>query len=186
MKNEPRYFTFKQFNKIAFEATHAIIKYKKHMKLIDKNFRTEIMLAVSQVNRCGICSYVHTKNYLKSGASADELKYLLEGDFNEDSPPALLFAQHYADTMGDYDQEAFGKVIDHYGKDKADGIMASIKIIMFGNTNGIAITNLFNRFRFKRTKNSKFSTELYNGLLAYFIFPPFLFINLFRRRKPYL
>lgn len=186
MKKEPRYFTPKQFNKIAFEASHAIVKYRKYMKLIDKQFRSQIMLAVSQVNSCGICSYLHTKNYLKSGATDEELEFLLVGDYNKEEALALLFAQHYAETLGDYDKETLDKVVDHYDKDKTLGILASIKIIMFGNTNGIAITNLGKRLTFRRVKNSKFLTELYNGLLAYLIFPIFLIINLFKKRKPYI
>lgn len=64
--------------------------------------------------------------------------------------------------------------------------MASIIIIMFGNTNGIAITNLGRRLTFRKVKNSKFLTELYNGLLAYFIFPFVLIASLFKKKKPFI
>lgn len=186
MKSEPKYFTAKQFNQIANEAAHAIVKYKKERKLIDKSFRSQIMLTVSKVNSCNICSYMHTKSYIKSGASDEELQDLLDGDFAEENYLALVFAQHYADLIGNYDKEAFNQLVEKYGQMKAFGIMATIKIIMFGNSNGIALTNFFRRLRFKKATNSKLSTELHNGFLAYFIFPFFLIINIFKKREPYI
>lgn len=69
MKSEPRYFSPKQFNRIISQAAYAINKYRKEMKLIDKALKSQVMLAVSQVNSCRICSYVHTKNYLRSGGT---------------------------------------------------------------------------------------------------------------------
>ena len=188
MNQEARYFTIKQFNKITFEAAHAIVKYKKFMKKIDKPFKKQIMLTVSGVNKCSICSHVHTKGLIKSGASDEDLKVLFEGDFenlSKDAALALVFAQHYADETGNYDPEAFEKIIEYYGKDKAYGIMATIKMIMFGNNNGIALTNFFNRFKFKRNKKSKLITELYNGFFAYILLPVFLFVNIFVKKKSY-
>lgn len=96
-----------------------------------------------------------------------------------------MFAQHYAFQVGKYDQDVFDKIIDYYGKEKAYGIMATIKIIMFGNTNGIALTNLVNRLRFKRNKNSKFFTELYNGFIGYLLLPILIIVNLFVKKKIY-
>ncbi len=188
MKQEPRFFTIKEFNNITYEAAHAIVKYRKYMKKVDKAFRKQIMLAVSSVNNFGICSHVHTKSLIKSGATDEELKILFEGTFEnleKEASLALVFAQHYADETGKYDQEAFDRIIDYYGKEKAYGIMATIKIIMFGNNNGIALTNFFNRLRFKKNKNSKLLTELYNGFFAYLILPIFLFVNLFTKKKTY-
>lgn len=188
MKQEPRFFSAKQFNRIAFDAAHAIAKYSKFMRLVDKTFQKQIMLAVSGVNKCSICSYVHTKSLLKSGASNEELKMLYEGKFenlDENITFALVFSEHYADQGGNYDQEAFEKVIEYYGKNKAYGIMATIKMIMFGNTNGIALGNLGARFKFKKNKNSKFFTDLYNGPFAYILLPLFLLINLFTKKRIY-
>lgn len=188
MNQEPKFYSAKQFTRIVFDATHAIVKYGKYMRLIDKTFQKQIMMAVTGVNKCAICSYVHTKALLKSGASEEELQMLYEGKFENlegDVAFALLFAEHYADQSGQYDPEAFQKVVEHYGKDKAYGIMATIKMIMFGNTNGIALGNLGVRFKFKKNKNSKFFTDLYNGLVAYLLLPLFLIVNLFTKKRVY-
>ena len=37
-----------------------------------------------------------------------------------------------------YDEEAFRNLEDYYGQDYARGVLASIKMIMFGNMNGLA------------------------------------------------
>lgn len=188
MNQEPRYFSIREFNSIVNGASHAIVKYRKYMKKIDKPFRKQIMLAVSGVNKCSICSHVHTKSLIKSGLTDDELKVILDGSFEnleKEYSLALMFSQHYAFQVGKYDQEAFDKVVDYYGKEKTYGIMATIKIIMFGNTNGIALTNIVNRLKFKRNKNSKFFTDLYNGFAGYLLMPILMIVNLFVRKKTY-
>lgn len=184
MERKPRYFTIKQFTRIVFEMTHAVVKYRKYMRLVDKVFNTEIMLAVSGVNQCAICSYVHTKTLLKEGASPRDLEDLY-GHASPEKRLALVFAEHYADEGGNYDPEAFKELVNTYGHDLAYGIMVVIKMIMFGNANGIALTNLGNRLRLKRNKESKFFTELYNGPFAYLLLLILLIVNLFTKRKIY-
>lgn len=186
--HEQRYFTPKQFTEAMYEAAYMIAKYKE-LRTIDKKFRSNIMMAVTNVNGCRVCSYYHTSELLKAGASEDELKFILESAYhdveNEDTV-ALMFAEHYADTLGNYDKEAFKRVVDVYGKEKAYGIMAAIKVIMFGNMNGISLGNLWDRIRFKKTNNAKFFTDLYNGLFSFIFMPLFVFLNLFRKRKEFI
>lgn len=184
MEKPPRYFTIKQFTRIVFEMTHAVVKYSKYMRLVDKVFNTEIMLAVSGVNKCAICSHVHTKTLLKKGARASDLEDLY-AHVSEEKRLALAFAEHYADETGNYAPEAFNQLVIYYGHDQAYGIMAVIKMIMFGNANGIALTNLGNRLRFKRNKESRFLTELYNGPFAYLLMLILFIVNIFTKRKVY-
>lgn len=96
MGKKPRNFTIKQFTRIVFEMTHAVVKYGKYMRLVDKVFHAEIMLAVSGVNQCAICTHVHTKTLLKEGASSSDLADLY-GHVSEEKRLALVFAEHYAD-----------------------------------------------------------------------------------------
>lgn len=184
--DEPRYFSPTQFNRILFDMAYMAVKYKKQLKLISKKFRSDIMLAVTWVNGCRVCSYYHTQVLLKEGVSEDEMKPLLEGtfgDFDTDETTALLFAQHYADTGGDYDGEAFDEVKRKYGEDKAFGILATVKMIMFGNVNGIALGNLWDRIRFRKVKQGKFFTDLYNAFSPVVLLPVFMGSNLFREKK---
>jgi len=182
---EPRYYSPLAFTKILFEMAYMSVKYKKELKLISKKFRSNIMLAVTYVNGCRICSYVHTKTLLQEGVTNEQLKPLLEGTFTNldtEETSALIFAQHYADARGQYDSEAFRTVKKQYGDDVAMGILASVKLIMFGNVNGIALGNIWDRIRLKKAKKTNILTELYNAFSPILLLPVFLFINIFRRK----
>ena len=185
---DAKYFSIKTFNKTLFEMTYMIAKYLRELKLIDKKFRSTIMMAVTDVNGCSMCSYYHTKELINAGTSDEELKTILEGtyvDLETKESLALVFAEHYADVSGNYDKEAFKKVKEYYGEDFAYGILGTIKSIMFGNIYGIALGNIGKRFKFKKPKNSKFFTDLYIALAPFFLMFPFLIINLFRKRIQY-
>ena len=182
--SEPKYFSKRRFIQTIDEATYAMVNDRKALRLIDKKARSNIMLAVTYVNGCQICSHFHAGILLKEGASDEELKHMLDGAF--DNVPlkesrALFFAEHYADTDGQYDEEAFQNLKDYYGHDYARGVLASIKMIMFGNMNGIAIGNLGQRLRLKRPSNTKLSTDLFNGLAPIVLLPLFLVVNLLRK-----
>lgn len=77
---------------------------------INKQFIERIMLAVTEVNGCRYCSYFHTKVSLKSGLKKEEIMRALDGDF-KDAPQeelaALYFAQHYAESAGKPNPDAF-------------------------------------------------------------------------------
>ncbi len=182
--DEPRYFSPAQFNRILFDMAGMAVKHKKQLKLISKKFRSDIMLAVTWVNGCRVCSYFHTQVLLKEGVSSAELKPLLEGtfgDFDSEETTALLFAQHYADTGGNYEAETFNQVKKQYGEEKAIGILATVKMIMFGNVNGIALGNLWDRIRFRKVKYGKILTDLYNAFSPVVLLPVFLVISVFRK-----
>ncbi|MGE4321161.1 MAG: carboxymuconolactone decarboxylase family protein [Acholeplasmataceae bacterium] len=187
-KQDQKYFKVKTFNHTLFDAMYMMAKYRKEMKSISKIFRSNIMMAVTNVNGCRLCSYYHTSELIKSGVPQEELNAVLLDDYNQldsEQTMALVFAQHYADVDGAYDKDAFEKLKDFYGYEKAIGILASIKVIMFGNMNGISLGNIWDRLRFKKAYNAKILTDLFNGLFAYLLIPIYLFINLFRRKKTY-
>ena len=50
-------------------------------------FMERIMLAVTAVNGCALCSYYHTRVSLENGMSAEEIKRMLGGEF-ADAPEA--------------------------------------------------------------------------------------------------
>lgn len=130
---------------------------------IDKAFYEKIMLAVSQVNGCRMCSYLHTKNAIDAGASEEEINAMTSGelgDLDHDESLALMFAQHYADSNGKYDPQTFKKVEDHYGVEKARYILATIKAIMVGNIHGIAMDGFKSRLKGKKVEGSKLRNEM--------------------------
>lgn len=132
-------------------------------KQLDKQFIERIMLAVSQVNGCSICSYEHTKIAFKAGISQDEIDELLNGtcdNIPDDQKLAVIFAQHYAYTRGNPEDNALFKLRAYYGREKAQAIIKVIDIIMFGNSYGIAWLNFKDRVHKKPIKKSRLSREL--------------------------
>ena len=153
--------TFYKHLKVSMASFPALRKARKNGN-VSKVFSEKIMLAVTQVNGCRYCNYVHTKSAIDAGASEEEINAMLNGELgelNNDESLALMFAQHYADTDGDPDKETYKKFVAHYGEQKAADILAMIRIIMAANIHGVALDALQSRLKGKKMKDSKFVNE---------------------------
>jgi AhpD family alkylhydroperoxidase len=108
--------------------------------LVPYAFRERLMLVVTEVNDCRYCSYFHAQEALKAGILKEELQDLLDGCIPEGSPeeevPALLYAQHWAESDARPDPEAQLRLLDVYGKDKAGAIQIILRMIRMGNLLG--------------------------------------------------
>ncbi len=146
--------------------------------ILSEQLREQVMLAVTQVNGCAMCTYAHTEMALESGMSLDEISAMLAGEHHnvEDQDlPAILFAQHYADTRGKPTAEAWGRIVNLYGEMKALLILSYTRMIMIGNAYGIPFGSLTSRFRKKEnTFVDKRSNLLYE--LAIIITMPFYLV----------
>ena len=114
----------------------------------DGQFRERIMLAVTEVNGCELCSFAHARFARAAGLSEDEVRGLLGGVADgvpDDQLPALVFAQHYADTRGHPDAGAWQELVDGYGDTDALGILSAVRMIMWGNAVGIPWSALRSR-----------------------------------------
>jgi AhpD family alkylhydroperoxidase len=122
-----------------------------------------VILAVTEVNGCGVCSYAHTKVALEAGMSGEEIAKLLSGEF-EDVPKeeltGVIFAQHYADSRGNPSRESWERLIEEYGASTAMGILGAIRGIMIGNVYGIAWSSFFNRFKGNADTRSNIAYEV--------------------------
>ncbi|MCK5812134.1 MAG: carboxymuconolactone decarboxylase family protein [Clostridiales bacterium] len=139
-----------------------LIKSKKS-KEISKIFIEKIMLSVTEVNGCEMCSTGHTKVALAQGISANEINLILLGQtktISNDESSAILFGKQYAGNKGKVPNELWQSVIDSYGHSKALGILGAIRMIMIGNIYGMALGALENRFKGKAIKNSSFIHEI--------------------------
>ncbi|MGZ7117613.1 MAG: carboxymuconolactone decarboxylase family protein [Methanobacterium sp.] len=124
----------------------------KRNKELNSKFIERIMLAVTEVNDCALCSYAHTKRALECGMSNEEIQKILEGiidDVPDDEVAAVFFAQYYADSRGKPTLKSWQRIEEIYGKSKALGILGSIRTIMIGNTYGLPWSSFFNRLRNK-------------------------------------
>jgi AhpD family alkylhydroperoxidase len=142
------------------------IKYMsraKKKKELSQKFIERIMLAVTEVNHCGLCSNYHSKKALERGMSNEEIQHMLRGIMDEvpvEELPAVMFAQHYADTRGNPTKKSWDRLVEIYGLSKSCGILGAIRAIMIGNTFGIPWSSFFNRIRGKADSRSSLTYEL--------------------------
>lgn len=143
---------------------------------LEEQFRNKILLAVTQVNGCRYCSYLHTKHALESGMSEEEISSLLGGEVDSRESVALIFAQHYAESQANPESKSIQRLYETYGTQKANDIVATIQAIMVGNIHGISIDLLQSRIRGKSDPNSSFWTE-FSTAFGILLFVPYLAIK---------
>ena len=114
----------------------------------DSRFRERIMLTVTEVNGCELCSFAHARFALAAGLGEDEVRRLLGGAAEgvpDDQLPAVAFAQHYAGTRGHPEARAWQELVDVYGDVEALGVLGAVRIMMWGNAVGIPWSALRSR-----------------------------------------
>ena len=137
-------------------------------------FAERIMLAVTEVNGCALCAYGHTRFALDAGLSSDEIRELLGGVADgvpEDELPAIVFAQHYADTRGHPDPHSWRNLVDVYGEGQALGILGTARMMMCGNAFGIPWSALLSRLRGAPYPRSSLPSEIGTIMGATFVLP---------------
>ncbi len=151
-----------------------LLKRAKAAGKMDKAFLERIMLAVTEVNGCAMCSYYHTKVALEEGFSAEEIRAMLGGSFADvpqEQLSGVLFAQHYADQRGNPSRASWEKIVAEYGETGAYGVLAVTRMIMMGNAVGIPSGSFLLRFRGKADPRSNVFYELMM-MLAMVVFIP--------------
>lgn len=171
-----KFYSVSEFYTILYEGLRTIpfLRENKKNGSMSNHFIERIMLAVTEVNGCEVCSYEHTKIALKQGMKEEEIKMLLSGtteNIPSDELPAVMFAQHYADTKGKPDEDAWQTIVTTYGKKKALGILGAIRMIMIGNSYGIALSAFKSRLKGKRIEKSNVGYELKMLLSILFLLP---------------
>ncbi len=147
---------------LAFRSIPLLKKAKAAGKM-NKPFLERIMLAVTEVNGCAMCSYYHTKVALEEGFSEEEIRNMLGGKFADvpqEELEGVLFAQHYADQRGKPTRESWQRVVDTYGETGAYGVLAVTRMIMMGNATGIPAGSFLLRFRGKADPRSNVFYEI--------------------------
>ena len=125
---------------------------------IDAAFRERLMLVVTEVNGCRYCAYAHAKMALTAGLTESDIAALTEGDLRGSPPgqiPALLYAQHWAETDADPDPEVRRRVLETYGRSMTDSIESSLRMIRVGNLLGNTCDYLIYRVSAGRRGNAR-------------------------------
>jgi len=176
-----RLYSVREYYTIIRYAMKTIIYFISGKKSgdLDKNFMSRIMLAVTEVNGCEMCSYHHTSEALKNGMSQEDISSLLNGNLNNiptNESVAIFFAQHYAELKGKPNRSAWDRLIATYGNKKAYAILAATRVIMIGNVSGIALGAFKNRLSGNPVDKSSFGYEL-AILISTFVFIPISLIH---------
>lgn len=150
------------------------IKQAKKARAINKAFAERIMLGVTEVNGCTLCSYQHTGMALKAGLNLDEIKALLDGELQtvqENEIIGVLFGKHVADRRGLFDKATFDRMVKEYGEERALGVLGAVRIIMFTNIIGIMAGVIFDTLTLKNKSIGLFIHELLRLPLLLIIMP---------------
>ncbi len=113
--NEKRKFGLIEHIGITYRASLSFLYNKLYNKqnFMNFKFKERIVLAVTEVNGCIMCSYVHTKLSLKAGLSNEDIKEILAGDLDgipADESLAVLFAKDYAYNKETIDPAFYDKL----------------------------------------------------------------------------
>jgi len=155
--------TYHSLSKVLSDVSK-IVAERKHIRrlmrgeLIEKVFRERLMLVVTAVNQCRYCSYVHSKLAISEGISSEEIRNLCDGTLDgcpEDEIPALLYAQHWAETEGKPEPEIRERILDIYGEDKIRSIELSIRMINTGNLIGNTLDLILYKLSFGNYKGDQ-------------------------------
>ncbi len=118
---------------------------------IDGAFREKILLAATAFNRCRYCAFVHAHWALWNKVDLAEIKALLHQEenyvYDRRERVALDFARHYAATRGEPDERRLAQLRDYYGTQKADDMLAFLRMIFFANVAGNTFDSFLARLR---------------------------------------
>ena len=158
-----------------------LLKKSKKYKLMNKKLKERIMLSVTEVNGCTLCSFVHTKVALGAGMSKENIKAILDGNHNNipvGDAVAVMFSQEFAYSKEQPSDESINRLIQEYGIQKAELVLAVCNVITMTNGMGISMAMFGDRLRFRREKRSNIMVEIMNPLLTMILFPPLVIYNM--------
>lgn len=149
-------------------------------KRITRKFTEKIMTVTTAVNGCEYCSWFHAKQAIASGISEEEVKSMMNLQFetnaNDFELVALLYAQHFAETNRKPESAFKRKLFDEYGDYTAGHIVLVIRMIFFGNLYGNTWDAVLSRLKGSPAKGSNLIFEVIFFLLSFWIMVPAMII----------
>lgn len=115
--------------------------------------REKVMLGVTSVTDCGYCAWGHGHWAMAHGVSLDEVNQILgqQTEALQASAPAeaaaILFAQHYAEHLEQFDPAAIDNLRTHYSDAQVAEILAYARTVTFGGLLGNSLDALLDRLR---------------------------------------
>lgn len=157
------------------------IRAAQKNKKLGKAFMEKVMTVVTAVNGCRYCEWFHAKQAASSGISDEEIKNLFQLQFHADANDfelqALLYAQHYAETNRNPDQEMTDNLLKYYGPETTKHILLMIRMIFFGNLSGNTFDAFLSRLQGVKAENSNLVFEFLFFLINAPIMLPLLVLT---------
>lgn len=119
---------------VLFEATF-------HPK-ISAALREKLFLAVSSINDCRYCKWGHTHWAMAKGVPLEEVNQILSHQAesleakNPAEAAAILFAQHYAEQLDQFDPDSLENLRQYYSDAEVAEILAYVRFITLTNLTG--------------------------------------------------
>ncbi|NPA25673.1 MAG: hypothetical protein GXO34_07600 [Deltaproteobacteria bacterium] len=147
---------------------------------IPNSFRERIMVVVSSMNACRYCQWFHAKKAVESGIDDEEVKKMLNLQFQSEAPdfevPGILYAQHFVETECNPDPDMTRRLYDFYGDRTAEDIILIIRLIYAGNISGNTFDAFLSRFKGMRVENSCLLFEFAFFIMVSPVLMPVLFL----------
>ncbi len=171
-----RFFSLKESYWILFNGIRTVghMSRSKRNGELSTELIEKVMLTVTEINGCEVCSVFHNKVAEKEGIKEEDIQMLFVTEVEElpqDEAPAILFARGYATSSGKPSEHSWKSLIQCYGESKAKGILGAVRTIMMGNSFGIAWGALSNRIKGRPVKGSSLWYEI-SMLLSFIFFIP--------------
>lgn len=149
---------------------------KKIEKLIGK-----ILIVTDAVNECMYCSWLDAKLAIKNGISEEEVKNMMNLEFQTSVSnyewPALIFAQDFAENNRKADVEMLKTLTSHYGEKTTKDILLAIRAVIFGNLYFNTWGAFLSRLKGKPAPNSNLIFELVYFICNFVIIIPFVVLR---------
>lgn len=115
--------------------------------------REKVMLGATSVTDCRYCAWGHGHWAMANGVSLEEVNQILgqqTASLQAKAPAeaaAILFAQHYAEHLEQFDPAAIDNLRLHYSDAQAAEILAYVRTITLGGLAGNTLDALLDRLR---------------------------------------
>lgn len=157
------------------------IAYRKN-PTFSRAFLEKIMSVVTAVNGCVYCSWFHAREATAAGISQEEIDDLFQLQFDTEADdfelPAMMYAQHFAETGRNPDAEETAAFVNYYGTETASQIMLFIRMILLGNLLGNTYDAFLSRLKGSPAPGSSAVFEFFFFIFAFpLMFPASLLMK---------
>ncbi len=150
-------------------------------KDISRHFGEKIMLVTTAMNGCSYCAWFHAKVAATSGMKDEEIKNMLDLQFQTSSTeyeiPALLFTQHYAETNKNPEKKMIDILTNFYGDETSRNIILYIEVMFIGNLTGNTFDAFISRIKGIKATDSNVIFEFVFFVLLLPIMIPVLLLK---------